>query len=822
MPVQLRQRLDCHYCGRRSKHVKKPNSRFTCENCLAVNFFDENGEIADVPVEEAAPAQQRFAQPVRSDPLADDFSSHDSIFCSTCIKNQQLYTYNLSQFLPDPDHPEYEKFEAQLPEYKKGLERRYPQCCARCEPKVRAQLHQATYNARSDHLRRVLEKSRQRRISSRLGWRSLLITAAGVGYFTSLAMQLVWHLYGSQLTSRQLVKYQIRGLGDCVTHRPFVPQCLDLSEPLLIGISIDLGFATSWWNPKWQLWLSMGGQDGQLSGLAKYYLVQYALLGLRIAACALTTDMSLNPKLRSMLHACFAVAITLVAGWSVFGIIQVRTKPPVNWQQDPAPLLSSDQFVPPSEPSTADTQQDQQGPFSVGSLSASQAPTYRAWRPPTPPDEAADSMDWTPSQPVFQPELKEVRYRSTKPSPFHGTLPALNAKGLHKSAAQTTSAQKEAIGLPPGFFDRPSNPALPSRPTKSASDAIAQPRFFGYDKDADTGLESIFGTVFSLQDRSLDPVGPSQGPTSNVVIPNSPSARFSQLDQKRRSSLSTPKEPPTPSARFSAAAFGGLVGAVAWWIFDVTVWRDTSSELGYYIVLFSIALPTGHLLLLLLSSTSRAQGGGGPLPRILLFTCEALVLLGLAMLREKFGELYRDLWNKLGIAAVGLLLPQEFLQHHQTRPSASNPEHDIHQTPAAAAIDELSERGTGRDLPVEPTTPRPGLGLGPGRRDSSESVESQSSIATTSTVWDSAPQTLSRGRYELYESSPSKSHTPTRRSNPGRGGMMGIDGLSLNDGGFASTSRRPGGPASTNTSGRGWGLESSGTNIAGPRARRKF
>ncbi|KAG9779558.1 hypothetical protein ABEF93_005274 [Exophiala dermatitidis] len=814
MPVQLRQRLDCHYCGQRSKHVKKPNSRFTCDNCLAVNFFDENGEIADVPVEEAAPAQ-RFAQPVVSDPLADEFSSHDSIFCSTCIKNQQLYTYNLSQFLPDPDHPEYEKFESQLPEYKKGLEKRYPQCCARCEPKVRAQLHQATYNARSDHLRRVLEKSRQRRISSRLGWRSLLITTAGVGYFTSLAMQLVWHLYGSQVTSRQLVKYQIRGLADCVRHRrPFVPQCLDISEPLLIGISIDLGFATSWWNPKWQLWLSMGGQNGQLSGLAKYYLVQYALLGLRIAAWALTTDMSLNPKLRSMLHACFAVAITLVAGWSVFGIIQVKTKPPINWQQDPAPLLSSDQFVPPSEPSTADTQQGQQGPFSVGSLSASQAPTYRAWRPPTPPDEAADSMDWTPSQPVFQPELKEVRYQSIEPSPFHGTLPALNAKGLHKSAAQNTSAQKEAIGLPPGFFDRPSNPALPSRPTKTASDAIAQPRFFGYDKDADTGLESIFGTVFSLQDRSLDPVGPSQAP--NVGTPNSPSARFSQMDQKRRSSLSTPKEFSSLSVRFSAAAFGGLVGAVAWWIFDVTVWRDTSSELGYYIVLFSIAVPTGHLLLLLLSSTSRAQGG--QLSRIVLFICEAMVLIGLAMLRERFGELYRDLWNKLGIAAVGLLLPQEFLQHHQTRPSASTQAHDTHhQRPVARPVDEVVERGTGRELPVEPTTPRPDSW----RRDSSESVESQSSIATTSTVWDSAPQNLSRGRYELYESSPSKSHTPTPRSNSSRG-MMGIDGLSLNDGGgFASTGRRHG-PARTSTPGRGWGLESSGTNIAGPRARRKF
>ena len=65
--------------------------------------------------------------------------------------------------------------------------------------------------------------------------------------------------------------------------------------------------------------------------------------------------------------------------------------------------------------------------------------------------------------------------------------------------------------FPPGFFDRPAKPALPSRETKSASDAIAPPKFFGLDGEADTGLESIFGTVFSLQDRSTEPNATSAG-----------------------------------------------------------------------------------------------------------------------------------------------------------------------------------------------------------------------------------------------------------------------------------------------------------------------
>lgn len=744
-------------------------------------------------MEEAAPAQ-RFAQPAVPDPLADDFSARDSVFCSTCLKNQQLYTYNLSQFLPDPDDPDYEQLEAQLPEYKIGLEQRYPQCCARCEPKVRAQLHQATYNARSDHLRRVLERSRQRRIASRLGWRSLLVAAAGMSYFSSLALQLMWHLYGSQVSSQEAMR-QIRPTH-CLTQRPFLSECLNMMEPL-VGLSLNLGLLSIWWNPKWQYRLA--SQEGRLAGLKEYYLVQLALLGSRLGAWIVLVHVPLDQKMQSMLHACSAVAITVIAGWSLCGIIEVQTAHPVNWHQDPAPLLSNNQFVPPSGPSQSKTQQDRSGPFSVGTLATPPAPIYPAWRPPTPPEDTAESMDWTPSQPTFQPELKELRYRSTEPSPFHGSLPTLNGKGVYKNVPQNKAARREAIGLPPGFFDRPANPALPSRQTSSTADAIVPPKFFGHDKDVDTGLESIFGTVFSLQDRSLEPQANSPCATNPYSV--RPTQEIPGMTRSSRDA--------SPAAIFSGISFSAVLIAVALWTFEATV-APKSSQLGYYVVLLSACIPIGHLLLLVSS-----RGMHGHLSRFLLFTLETVLLIGIALLREPFGDLFRDLWNKLGIAVVGLLLPQEFLQmQHSSSNSRTGQHHEIPPQPNAEAM------GTANVL-IPPATPTMN------RSDSSESIESRSSIATTSTAGEWQTPKLSRGRFELHESpmpAPGRAtgrNVGSRKPQPFQRNMLGIDGLSLSDrapaGSSANSGQRMG--ASFGTS---WGLDSSGTNIAGPRARRRF
>ena len=598
----------------------------------------QNGEIADVPLEEAAPPQ-RFAQPVLTDPLADDFSSRDSIFCSTCLKNQQLYTHALSQFLPDPEHPDYDRLEAELPEYKKGLERRYPQCCANCEPKVRAQLERVTYNARSDHLRRVLEKSRQRRIASHWGWRSLLVNAAGMGYLASLTMQLLWHLYGSQVTHRSFV--EVIPPRECLQHPAFVAQCLDATEPF-VGLSLVLGLLCVWWNPKWQHKLS--NSQGRLVGLNEYYLAQFILIGLRFSAWIVMFHVPVSLRTKAMLHASFAVAITILSGWSVFGIIKIRLAAPINWHQDPAPLLSSNQFVPPSNrPEPQGMLQQPDRPFNVSNLSTPGRSNYQSWNPPTAPPNG-EAMDWTPSQRSFQPELKPIRYKSTGPTPFQGTIPALNPKGVHKNPNQTQNG-REAIGLPPGFFDKSSTSLLPPRQTTAASEAMAQPTFFGQNGDSDTGLENIFDTVFSLQDRSSgeEPSGP--GNTKRDKNFHKGMGHFEVPVAPRHSSLMT---------IYSGTCIFAVVVGLAAWIFDNVIAPKTS-QLGYYLVLLSTTIPVGHALIHLYHNGIQSQ-----LSALLLYAAEVIVLVGMARLREPLGDLFRDLWDKVAIAVVALLLPQSF------------------------------------------------------------------------------------------------------------------------------------------------------------------
>ena len=117
--VLLRPR--CHYCGKR--HVKQKDrneeQQFKCKHCLAVNFLDENGEIADVPPEEAADPDHILSE--IDSPAGSRFES--SIFCQTCVKNQLYFNRTLSEYLPDLDDPEYPKYEAALPEFRTKLEK---------------------------------------------------------------------------------------------------------------------------------------------------------------------------------------------------------------------------------------------------------------------------------------------------------------------------------------------------------------------------------------------------------------------------------------------------------------------------------------------------------------------------------------------------------------------------------------------------------------------------------------------------------------------------------------------------------------------------
>ncbi|KAK2072935.1 hypothetical protein P8C59_007254 [Phyllachora maydis] len=157
---------------------------FECPHCDATNYLDQNGEITDPPVSktcrESTPiryaASRTSLLPSRSNPaMSSSTSAEDgSVFCKTCLQNQHLFTASLAQYLPDdPDAPDYAEREKKYYRFRKGLEQLYPQICAECEPKVRARLERAAYTAKTDMLRRMIDRTNANRNVKSKGWLDL-------------------------------------------------------------------------------------------------------------------------------------------------------------------------------------------------------------------------------------------------------------------------------------------------------------------------------------------------------------------------------------------------------------------------------------------------------------------------------------------------------------------------------------------------------------------------------------------------------------------------------------------------------------------------
>lgn len=629
----------------------------------------------------------------------------------------------------------------------------------------------ATYNAKSDYVRRVLIKSRQRMIASRWGWRSLLVVAAGSGYAVSLGIQVAWHVYGSQI--QPSLEVDGMQLTQCLSRRPLNKQCLNLMERF-VGLSLGLGLLCVWWNPKWQHKLS--NNDGKLGGLEKYYLTQLGLLLSRLTVWAVLQHVPLNIVTTNVIHALFAIIITAVALWSNLKIIQVRLTQPIDWNADPAPLLSSRQFVPPESDDQPRSTPSQERAFGLQNLATATTQSYEAWRAPTPPEDGAESMDWTPSQPVFQPQPKKIHYLSGGPSPFHGKLPAVPTRGVQTQSGHLPQAPKDAIGLPPGYFDRTPGSILPPRQQRVSDDAIVQPTFFGHDRQADTGLEDIFETVFSFQDRAVAP----SAETSRTNAKSGPQYNI----QAHRTDSEAPATPQNVSFQTisSGVAFFTLLVALILWLLEIA-FKPEGSSFGYYIVLASASIPTIHLLSNIVTGRVR-----GYFLWLVIFTLEASSLVGLALTRDMLEGGFRDLWNKLAIALVALLLPQEFVR--MSSPSRGTGSQSRYAKPSSTAVvsDDHGTHTLMNDWKPNnahaASTPSPRKTLF--RQDSDESSDTMTSATSSSTArdWDTPNARPDRFRWEppgdLNRPISRSSQNQVTRKEPSEV-TNGFIGLSLDD-----------------------------------------
>lgn len=194
----------------------------------------------------------------------------------------------LASYLPPPDAPDYAEYVKAEDEYLKGLEERYPQVCKRCEPKVQEKIRAAGYAAKTDHLRRMMDRTRGCGIQYRdTSWASPLVTLGGVGWFLSLSGQILWD--GLSLLESTEERHGLRDAQDSASGSMClqqvmrgsgsIPDCTELLHSAA-GLALLLGVLSSWWNPMLQETLRRKG--GRAVGTAEFYQLQGMLL---IARC---------------------------------------------------------------------------------------------------------------------------------------------------------------------------------------------------------------------------------------------------------------------------------------------------------------------------------------------------------------------------------------------------------------------------------------------------------------------------------------------------------------------------------------------------------
>lgn len=508
-----------------------------------------------MPPEEEAVAGPRYAHSI--DSSAQPGVPVDSIFCNSCLKNQHLYNEALRNYLPEPDDPLYAKLLAAEPIYRRQLEDRYPQCCGRCAPRVEERLKYATYTAKSDHMRRLLDSSRRAKIADRFGWRSLLVRAGGLVYTISTMVQILWHVLNILSSTKILLLHSqdLDSQPDLHTVQHTAEQYVRSIEKCL-GPALGGALVSVWWNPSWHHKVS--GKFGRLRGLWKYYYAQAFLLVVRFASWQLLEheQPGVIQQFQGPLHCFSMMAELMLYVWSLFFAVKVEKPSILNWRQNNISLISPRQFIPPNRPveplgphSGSVFQPSIPPQFPIANLGQHSDTKGTTWQPPTPPDEFdPDKMELDYPAQTFEPKPRLMAAPLKQESPFHGTLPTIPSnRRLHPQAHSLPQERERSLGIAPGFFDRPQIGAIKFQ--KPSSDAIfANPKLQTKEQKRDTGLEDIFGSVFSLRE---DPVlVPDVEMLDAHILPDSSYKSSAPISQAR---TSTPLERARNRLSFIAA-----------------------------------------------------------------------------------------------------------------------------------------------------------------------------------------------------------------------------------------------------------------------------
>jgi hypothetical protein len=238
------------------------------------------------------------------------------LFCRKCIRNQHLLMNSLATFLPDIDDPEYPVFEEDLPRYQKTMEERYPQVCENCELRVQNRIRETKYEAKSDHLRRIMERSKASRATKSArnrNWRHIVDVLGFLVYWASVAGQVLSDLLGAVEAGDVILKlFPSPSLVPLMSHASQILSWIGYSSQDTATVALIAGVLSIWWNPR--LHYKVEGVSGRILGLNQYYECQLIVMAARFGVWALLQDPSrLKPSLPPTLHAVMIVFTCLVS-----------------------------------------------------------------------------------------------------------------------------------------------------------------------------------------------------------------------------------------------------------------------------------------------------------------------------------------------------------------------------------------------------------------------------------------------------------------------------------------------------------------------------
>ena len=278
----------------------------------------QHGESTDPPPATTPHSAKRYGRLVER-PTETPPAKETDVFCATCLKHQALVSQTLANYLPAPEDPSYDEYLAQEDDYRRSLEERYPPVCANCEGRVKARISKASYDARADHLRRIMERGKDARSETATWeWRWRAAWAGAALWGLALAGFLLWHALGATTNGEREMRDDgpAPSLASCwqLAYGAWriESRCAEAFRPF-IGWLLLLALAALWWNP-----VMARRTMTRVGGLDDYYRLQ-AVLFLARAACwyVLREDSGydFDPSVEQAVHAVMLV-VNVVASLS--------------------------------------------------------------------------------------------------------------------------------------------------------------------------------------------------------------------------------------------------------------------------------------------------------------------------------------------------------------------------------------------------------------------------------------------------------------------------------------------------------------------------